>query len=206
MAKVPSEGIPYPIFSYSGLLLWTYFSESLTASSNSLVGSANLINKIYFPRLLMPISSSLTGLLDYLIAMVILILMMAWYGFVPGPMLVFLPLVLLAGFLAATGVGLWLSAMNVRYRDVRYAIPFFVQIWLFATPVIYPSGMVPEKFRWILWLNPMSGIIEAHRACLLGHQTINWVSLGISFLIILMVFISGLYYFKWMEKSFADVI
>ena len=204
MAKIPSEGIPYPIFSYSGLLLWTYFSTSVTMSSNSLVGSRNLITKIYFPRLFMPLAPTLAGLLDYAIAMSILILMMLFYHITPGPSLLLLPFLLLCGFLSATGVGMWLSAINVKYRDVRYAVPFLVQIWLFATPVIYPTSMLPEKFRWILSLNPMAGIIEAHRACILNHQSINWNSLVISLAMTLLIFITGVFYFRRMERTFAD--
>lgn len=206
LAKLPSEGIPHPIFYYSGLLLWTYFAEAVTMSSNSLVGGANLISKIYFPRLLMPTASTLAGLLDYFIAMSILIVMMIWYHFVPSSTIILFPFLIFFGLLAATGVGMWLSAMNVRYRDIRYVIPFLIQLWLFATPVIYPSTMLPEKFRWLLALNPMTGLVEAHRACILGHKAIDWMSLGTSCVIIILVFVSGLYYFRWMEKSFADII
>jgi len=206
MAKVPSEGVPYPIFSYAGLLLWAYFSGAVTNSSNSLVGSANLITKIYFPRLIMPLSSSFAGILDYFIALSILILMMFFYHITVSPSLLLLPFLLLSAFFASTGVGLWLSAVNVKYRDVRYAIPFLIQIWLFATPVIYPTSILPEKFRWILSLNPMAGVIEAHRACILSHQPINWQSLAISLAMTLFIFISGAFYFRRMERSFADII
>lgn len=206
MAKVPSDGVPYPIFSYSGLVLWTYFAGALSMSSNSLVGGSHLISKIYFPRILMPTASTLAGLLDYLISLGVMILLMIWYHFTPGPGLLLLPLVVFGGFLAATGVGLWLSAMNVKYRDIRFVIPFLIQLWLFATPVIYPVTMLPEKYRWLLALNPMSGLVEAHRACLLGHQPIDWFSLQISFAIILLISVTGLYYFKRMERTFADVI
>ena len=184
LAKLPSEGIPHPIFYYSGLLLWTYFAEAVTMASNSMIVGTNLITKIYFPRLLMPASSTLAGLLDYFIAMSIMVLMMIWYQFTPTAAIVLLPFLVFCGFLAATGVGLWLSAMNVRYRDIRYVVPFFIQLWLFATPVIYPTTLLPEKFRWLLALNPMSGVIEAHRACILGHKPIDWLPLGISFLVI----------------------
>lgn len=206
LAKVPSEGVPYPIFSYSGLLLWTYFSGAVSGSSNSLVGGASLITKVYFPRLLMPIASTLAGLLDYLIAMSILILMMIWYHITPSASIFFLPFLMLCAFLAATGVGVWLSAINVKYRDVRYAVPFLIQIWLFATPVIYPASMLPERFRWLLSLNPMGGVIEAHRACILGHQPTNWTNLTISIAMILLILVSGAFYFRRMERSFADVI
>ncbi len=206
MAKVPSEGVPYPIFSYAGLLLWTYFSTAVTNSSNSLVGSSNLISKIYFPRLIMPLSSALAGILDYFIALSILIVMMFIYHITPSPLLLLLPVLLLCSFFAASGVGLWLSAINVKYRDVRYAIPFLIQIWLFATPVIYPASMLPEKYRWILALNPMGGLVEAHRACILGNQPINWQSLAISLGVTVFIFVTGAFYFRRMERFFADII
>jgi lipopolysaccharide transport system permease protein len=206
MAKVPSEGVPYPIFSYAGLLLWTYFSGAVTNSGNSLVGSANLVTKIYFPRLILPLSSSLAGILDYFIALSILIVMMFIYKVTPSPMLLLLPFLLLCSFFAATGVGLWFSAVNVKYRDVRYAVPFLIQIWLFATPVIYPASMLPAKYRWILSLNPMAGLVEAHRACILGHHAINYQSLAISLAVTVFIFVSGAFYFRRMERFFADII
>ncbi len=206
MAKMPSEGVPYPIFSYSGLLLWTYFSGAVSMSGNSLVVQTNLVTKIYFPRLLMPIASTIAGLLDYLIAMSILVLMMIWYDFTPSPAMLLLPFLMLCAFIAATGVGMWLSAMNVKYRDIRYVIPFLIQLWLFATPVIYPTTMLPEKYRWLLSLNPMGGVIDAHRTCILGHKPIDWVSLSISVGMILLIFVTGIFYFKRMEQSFADII
>jgi len=206
MAKVPSEGIPYPIFSYSGLLLWTYFSVAVSMSANSMVVQTNLISKIYFPRLFIPTASTIAGLLDYLIAMSILVLMMILYHFTPGPVMALLPFLVLCAFMAATGVGLWLSAINVKYRDIRYVIPFLIQLWLFATPVIYPTTMLPEKYRWLMSLNPMGGVIDAHRACILGHKPIDWVSLGISVGMILLIFVTGVFYFKRMEHTFADII
>ena len=206
IAKLPSDGTPYPIFYYSGLLLWTYFANGVSFSASSLVGGANLITKIYFPRLLMPIASTIAGLLDYLIALSILVVMMFWYHVTPTVTILLLPFLVLCGFMAATGVGLWLSALNVKYRDIRYVIPFLIQLWLFATPVIYPSSMLPERFRWILSLNPMGGVIEAHRACILGNKPIDWNSLLISVGMILLIFISGAFYFRRMERSFADII
>lgn len=206
MAKVPSEGVPYPIFSYSGLLLWTYFATSVSMSSNSLVGQARIITKVYFPRLIAPLASTFAGIIDYFIALSLLIIMMFYYRVTPAPTLLLLPFLLSCAFLAATGFGFWLSAINVKYRDVRYALPFFIQLLLFATPVIYPSTMLPEKFRWILFLNPMAGVIEAHRACILAHQSINWQSLGISVGVALLLFISGAFYFRHVERFFADII
>lgn len=206
LAKMPSDGIPYPIFVYAGLLPWTYFANALAASGNSLVGSANLISKVYFPRIIIPSSSALSGLLDFFIAMLVLLVMMVYYKFVPGIGILLFPLLVVLTFLCTTGVGLWLSALNVQYRDIRYVIPFLVQLWMFVSPVIYPVSMVPRKFQWVLALNPMGGVITAYRASLLKHQTIDWFLLGISIAIILLVFVSGLYYFKRMEKTFADVV
>jgi len=206
IAKIPSEGIPYPVFSYSGLLLWTYFSSAVSSSGNSLVGSSNLITRVYFPRLIIPLSSALSGIVNYSIALVILIFMMFYYGFFPDFSIILLPLIVFLAFISATGLGLWLSALNVKYRDVRYAMPFFIQLLLFATPVIYPVTIIPERFRWLLSLNPISGVIDAHRACILGYKSIDWFSLGISTTVALLIFISGLYFFRRTERFFADVV
>mgnify|MGYP001773041564 CR=1 FL=1 len=206
IANIPSEGIPYPIFSYSGLLLWTYFSSSVSNSGNSLVGSSNLITKVYFPRLIIPLSSTLAGIVDYFIALCILVLMMLFYGIFPNPSIILLPIVILLASISATGFGLWLSALNVKYRDVRYAIPFFIQLLLFVTPVIYPVTALPERFRWLLALNPISGVIDAHRACILGYKSVDWPALGISTVVGLVIFITGLFYFRRTERFFADVI
>jgi lipopolysaccharide transport system permease protein len=206
LAKVPSDGIPYPIFVYAGLLPWTYFANALTASGNSLVGSANLITKIYFPRLIIPASASLAGLLDFFIAMFVLGALMIYYQFLPGAGLLLFPVLVALTFLCAVGVGLWLSALNVQYRDIRYAIPFIIQIWMFVSPVIYPVSMVKGKYQWLLALNPMGGLIKAYRASLLGHMPIDWYLLGISSAIITFLFLSGMYYFRRIEKTFADVV
>ena len=206
VAKISSEGVPYPIFSYSGLLLWTYFSSSVSNSGNSVVANTNLITKVYFPRTVIPISSSLAGLVDYFIAATILLIMMLYYGFIPKPTFLLLPFLLILAFISATGFGLWLSALNVKYRDVRYIIPFFIQLLLFTTPVIYPISMVPEKFRWVLFLNPISGLIDAHRVLILDHKSIDWLSLGISIAMGLLIFITGFLYFRRTERFFADVI
>lgn len=207
LAKVPSDGIPYPIFVYAGLLPWTYFSTSLSSSGNSLVASTNLITKVYFPRIIIPASASLSGLLDFFIAFIILIGMMFFYQFMPNALGLFLiPILIFLTFLVAVGCGLWLSALNVEYRDFQYVIPFLVQIWMFVTPVIYPVTLFPEKYRWLISLNPMSGIIEAFRSATLGHQPINWDLLGISTGMAVAIFVSGLLYFRKVERSFADVI
>jgi len=206
LAKIPSDGIPYPIFVYAGLLPWTYFANALSASGNSLIGSSNLITKVYFPRLIIPTSASLAGLLDFFIAMLVLAAMMAYYEFVPNVGIVLFPFLVGLTFLCAVGVGLWLSALNVQYRDIRYVIPFLIQLWMFVSPVIYPVSIVEEKYRWLLALNPMGGVIEACRSSLLGHVPINWSLLVLSTVIIIVLLISGLYYFRRMEKSFADVV
>ena len=206
LAKVPSDGIPYPIFVYVGLLPWTYFANALSASGNSLVGSANLISKVYFPRLIVPASASLAGLLDFFIAMLVLAAMMIYYQFLPNVGIVLFPFLVVLTFLCAVGVGLWLSALNVEYRDIRYVIPFLIQLWMFVSPVIYPVSIVNEKYRWLLALNPMGGVIEAYRASLLGHMPVDWSLLGLSSAMILLILITGLYYFRRMEKVFADVV
>jgi lipopolysaccharide transport system permease protein len=206
IAKIPSEGIPYTIFSYSGLLLWTYFSSAVSNSGNSLVGNTNLITKVYFPRLIIPLSSTLGGIVDYFIALCILVIMMFFYGLFPNSSIVLLPIIILLASISATGLGLWFSALNVKYRDVRYAIPFFIQLLLFATPVIYPTAVLPERFRWLLALNPISGVIDAHRACILGYKPVDWYSLVISTTVGLFIFITGIFYFRRTERFFADVI
>ena len=206
LARIPSDGIPYPIFVYAGLLPWTYFANALSASGNSLVGSANLITKVYFPRLIIPASASLAGLVDFVIALSILGIMMIYYQFLPGISFLLVPCLVGLTFLCSVGTGLWLSALNVQYRDIRYAIPFGIQLWMFISPVIYPVSMVKEKYQWLLALNPLGGIINAFRASLLGHKPIDWLLLSISTVTILILFISGLYFFRKMEKTFADVV
>lgn len=206
MAKIPSDGIPYPIFVYAGLLPWTYFSNALSASGNSLVGSQNLITKVYFPRVIIPASAALAGLLDFFVALSVLAALMIWYQCLPGFGILLFPILVGLTFLCAVGVGMWLSALNVEYRDIRYVIPFLIQLWLFVSPVIYPVSMVGEKYRWLLALNPMGGVIDAFRSSLIGHKPIEWHYLSISAAVILFLFVSGLYYFRRMERTFADVV
>jgi len=206
MAQMPSDGIPYPIFVYAGLLPWTYFSNSLSTAGNSLVGNANLITKVYFPRIIIPASASLAHLLDFAVAMSVLGVMMVYYHYLPGIEILLFPFLIALTFFCAVGTGLWLSALNVQYRDIRYVIPFLIQLWMFVSPVIYPVSMVGEKYRWLLAINPMAGVIDAFRVSLLGHQPIRWGLLGISTAIIAILFVSGLYYFKHMERTFADVV
>lgn len=205
MAGIPSEGIPYPIFSYAALLPWTYFANTISQSGNSLVNSSNLITKVYFPRLCIPMGATLAGLVDFFIALIVLAGMMAWYRFIPGFGLILFPLLVFLILLLATSVGLWLSALNVKYRDIRYVIPFMVQLWLFITPVIYPTS-IAKNFSWILYLNPMAGIIESFRASFLGHKPIPWPQLGLSAISTLFLFVAGLVYFSLMEREFADVV
>jgi lipopolysaccharide transport system permease protein len=207
LAKIPTEGIPYPIFVYVGLLPWTYFSNAVSNSGNSLVGSANLISKVYFPRLIVPSSASLAGLLDFFIAIFVLGILMIYYQFVPSVVGIFLfPFLVGLTFFCTVGVGLWLSAMNVHYRDIRYAIPFLIQLWMFLSPVIYPVSIIEKKYQWLLAFNPMGGVIKAYRSSMLGHQPIDWALLGISAAMIFLILIFGLFYFRRMEKVFADVV
>ena len=206
LAKVPSEGLPYPIFAYCALLPWNYFAGALDRAGNSLVGSANLITKVYFPRLVVPISAVLAGLLDFAIAFVVLIGMMLFYGVVPTVAVLTLPLFLMMALATALGVGLWLSALNVQYRDVRYAIPFLTQFWLFATPVAYPSSLVPGRWRALYGLNPMAGVVEGFRWALLGKTEAPGPLLGVSVVVVTLLFVGGLFYFRRMEKTFADVV
>ena len=205
-AKIPSDGIAYPVFVYAGLLPWTLFSQAVTRSSESVVTNANLVKKIYFPRLLTPISACFSALVDFIIAFGILILMMVYYKMSPSPEILLLPVLVILTFLCSVGLGLWLSAMNVMYRDVRYCVPFLVQLGMFVTPVIYPVSIVSEPYAWIFYLNPMAGLIESFRAVLLGQTAIPvfglWLSVGIT---TAMLF-SGIYFFKRMERQFADVI
>lgn len=206
IAKIPSDGVPYPIFSYSGLILWVYFANAITFAGTSMVTSSNLISEVYFPRLIVPTSATLFGLVDYLMAFIVMGLLMVYYQFTPGISIILLPVILFMTWMLAAGVGYWLSALNVKYRDIGYIIPFFIQLWLFATPVIYPSSMVSGNYGWLLSLNPMSGLIETHRHAILGYMDINLISLGISMVGIVLIFLSGMFYFKRVERYFADII
>lgn len=206
LAQMPSEGIPYPIFSYSGLLLWTYFSGALSGSSNSLVGNAGLLSKVYMPRIFIPTSPCLAGLVDYGIATSVLALMMIYYKVVPNLEILLLPAIVLITFLLASGMGYWLSSIFVKYRDVKFILPFFIQMLMFLSPVIYPADIVGAKLRWLLYLNPMTGLIDAHRACLLGHSPVDFTGLSISIVLTVVIFVSGILYFRSTEKYFADLI
>ena len=206
LARVPSDGIPYPVFALCGLLPWQLFAHALTESSNSLVGNQNLITKVYFPRLVIPIAAVLGGVIDFVIAFLLLLALMLYYGIVPGIAIVTLPGFLLLALLTALAVGLWLSALNAQYRDVRYTISFLVQFWLFATPVAYPSSLVPEKWRPLYGLNPVAGVVEGFRWALLGKSQAPGAMLWVSVSVVVVLLLGGLYYFRRMEQEFADVI
>ncbi len=206
LAKIPSDGLPYPVFAYCGLLPWQLFAYALAQCGNSLVGNQNLITKVYFPRLVIPLAAVLAGLLDFAIAFLVLLGMMAYYGIAPTSATVTLPVFVLVAVATAIGAGLWLSALNVQYRDVRYTIPFLTQFWLFATPVAYPASLVPEPWRVVLGLNPMAGVVEGFRWALLGTAQAPGSLLAVSVAVILVLLVSGLYYFRRMEKTFADVV
>jgi lipopolysaccharide transport system permease protein len=206
LARMPSDGVPYPVFTFCALLPWQVFANALTASSNSLVSNQNLITKVYFPRLVVPISAVLGGLVDFAIAFVILIGMLVFYGIVPGWQIVALPAFILFAVMTALAVGLWLSALNVQYRDVRYTINFLIQFWLFATPVAYPSSIVPAQWRVLYGLNPMAGVVEGFRWCLLSQRESPSPLVLVSALVVLMLLIGGLFYFRRMEQDFADVV
>ena len=205
LAKIPSNGIPYPLFSYAALLPWTFFANAITNSGNSLVGSANLISKVYFPRVIVPASAVAGGLVDFAIAFVVLIGLFVYYGVGFTWNVVLFPALVLLTTLLALAVGLWMSAVNVRYRDVRYALPFLVQLWMFASPVIYPTSLVPERWRWVLAINPMNGIIEGYRAALLG-QPFSWGALAYSVVVTFAMLAFAAFYFRRVEKQFADVV
>lgn len=207
LAGIPSDGIAYPLFAYSGLLFWNYFSATLSSTANSLIANSSLVTKVYFPRLIIPASASLSGLLDLVISSVFFAGMLVFYHATPHIALMAIgPLLLSAVFVLAVGCGLWLSALNVEYRDFQHVIPFFVQIWMFATPVIYPSSLLPERFRWLIYLNPMCGYIETLRSTAIGNQPVNLTSLTIAITVTILIFISGLFYFRKVESSFADII
>ncbi len=205
LAKISSGGFPYPIFSYAGLLPWTFFANSLNQSSNSLVGSAHMITKVYFPRLVVPISSVLSGVVDFAVSFTVLILMMIFYQVRPTLGVLMLPLLLLLALVTALGVGLWLSSLNVKYRDVRYAVPFLTQFWLFATPVVYPSTLLEEPWRTLYGINPMVGVVEGFRWALLGSDPPGPM-LAVSALVSIALLVSGAFYFRRMEKTFADLV
>jgi lipopolysaccharide transport system permease protein len=206
LARMPSDGIPYPIFSFAALVPWSFFANGLGQSSNSLVGSANLITKVYFPRLTIPLASVLSGVVDFALAFVVLLGMMLFYRIVPTVNVLWLPLFLLLALITSLGVGLWLSALNVEYRDVRYVVPFITQFWLFVTPIAYPSSLLHEPWRTLYGLNPMVGVVEGFRWALLGTKTAPGPIIAVSSTAAAVILITGAFYFRRMEKTFADIV
>jgi len=206
LAKVPSDGVPYPMFSYAALVPWTLFATGLTQASNSLVSGANLLRKVYFPRLVMPIASALVGVVDFALAFGVLVLMMFWYGFVPTTAIVTIPLLVLLTVTTSLGAGLWLAAFNVRFRDVRYVIPFLVEIWMLATPIAYPSSLLSESLRRIYALNPMVGVVEGFRWALLSTDTAPGAMILVSSTASLILLVTGVFVFRRMETNLADVV
>jgi lipopolysaccharide transport system permease protein len=206
LAKVPSDGIPYPIFSYAALVPWTFFAQGLSQASNSLVHGANLIKKVYFPRLAMPIATLLAGVVDFLLAFSVLLVMMFYYGIVPTVNVLWLPFFLLLALATSLGVSLWLSAMYVQFRDVRYMVPFITQFWLFMTPIAYPSSLLSEPWQTLYGLNPMAGVVEGFRWALLGTDTAPGSIVAASSIVALILLVSGAFVFRRMEKTFADMV
>ena len=206
LAKIPSDDIPYPIFSYAALVPWTFFSNTLNKASNSLVSNAALIKKVYFPRLAIPVAAVLSGVVDFVLAFLVLLGMMVFYGMVPTMHVFWLPCLLVLALATSLGVGLWLSAMNVQFRDVHYTVPFLTQFWLFATPIAYPSSLLSEPWRTLYGINPMVGVVEGFRWALLGTETRPGLMIIVSSLTALALLIGGAYYFRRMEKTFADVV
>ncbi len=205
-AKIPSDNVPYPIFAFAGLLPWTYFSQSIARSGMSVVSDANLIRKIYFPRLIIPASAVVAPLVDFALSLLILIVMMAWYRVTPNWAVATLPLFICLAVCAALGVSLWLSALNVRYRDVGHAIPFLVQFWMYASPIVYPVSLIPNQWRSLYSVNPMVAVVEGCRWGLLGKESPEFGAVVIGTLVALILFLSGLIFFKRMERSFADIV
>lgn len=205
LAGMPSDNIPYPLFAYAGLLPWTFFANAVTNSGNSLVGNSNLITKVYFPRMIIPMSAVASGLLDFLIAFGLLVVLMFYYGVALSINILMLPVLVILTSLLAIGIGMWMSALNVKYRDIRYALPFLIQLGMFASPIIYPASLVPEKWRWLLALNPLTGQIEAYRAAFFG-KPFDSLALGFSAILTFVVLIYAALMFKKMEKGFADII
>jgi lipopolysaccharide transport system permease protein len=206
LAKIPSDGVPYPVFTYAALLPWNLFASALARGGTSVVVNSQLVSKIYFPRLILPLSGILSPLVDFAVSFVVFFGMMVWYGILPGPEVFALPLFLLLLVLTALAVGVWLSALNVRYRDVGHTIPFLVQFWMFASPVAYPVSLVPEKWRLLYGLNPMAGVIEGFRWALLGKEAPDFGVIAISVVMVLALLIPGIIYFKYTERTFADLV
>jgi homopolymeric O-antigen transport system permease protein len=206
LAKIPSDGVPYPIFAFAALVPWTFFAQGLSQAANSLVGSSNLIKKVYFPRLVMPIAAVLSGVIDLVLAFAVLLGMMLFYGIGLSVKILILPLFMLLATVTSLGVALWLSALNVAFRDVRYVVPFLIQFWLFATPIAYPSTLLSEPWRTIYGINPMVGVVEGFRWALLGTTTAPGPIALVSTLVAVAILIGGAYYFRRLETTFADIV
>lgn len=206
VAHISSNGIPYPVFCYASLVPWTYFSTVVTMASNSLVNNEPLLTKVYFPRVLLPLGAVIAGILDFAIALLLLVGLMLYYHVRTGWVLWLSPVILLVMLLVTAGVSILLATLNVRYRDVKYALPFLIQGWMFATPVVYPANVIPQRFRSILALNPCWGMVDGFRACVFGGWQLDFRLIGTSVVMALLVFLMGIYYFRRQEKSFADVI
>ena len=206
IADIRSDNIPYPIFAYTALLPWNLFAGALNRSTVSLVTQVSLISKVYFPRLIIPLSATISGIIDFAIAFVLLVGMMFWYGIVPTAAVLSLPLFITIALVAALSVGLWLAALNVRYRDVGHTVPFLIQIWMFASPVAYPVSVIPEKWRLLYSLNPLAGVIEGFRWAMLGKESPDFVVIAISAIAMIALLFSGIVYFKRTERTFADLI
>jgi lipopolysaccharide transport system permease protein len=205
LAGIPSDNVPYPLFALSALLPWTLFAEGMTRSTVSMVANANIMTKVYFPRLIMPVASILSPLVDFAVAFGLLLIMMVYYGFVPTVNVIFLPLLIVFAMMTSLAVGLWLSALNVKYRDFQYTVPFLIQIWLFASPVVYPASMIPQSWQWLYALNPMTGVIEGFRWALLGTSPPG-STIVISLSVVVFLIITGMFYFRRMEQYFADIV
>jgi lipopolysaccharide transport system permease protein len=205
-AKIPSDGVPYPIFAFCGLLPWTYFATALNRCMVSVVADAQLVSKVFFPRLILPIAGTISGVIDFFISLALFLGLMVWYGFAVTWWLLALPLFLMLALLTALAVGLWVSALNVRYRDIGYVVPFIAQIWMFASPIIYPVSMIPDKYRSLYSLNPMVGVIEGFRWALLGKTNPDFSIMAVSAIVVVSVFVGGLVFFRRMERTFADVV
>jgi lipopolysaccharide transport system permease protein len=206
VAGISSDGSPYPLFVLSALLPWMFFSSSLSAVTNSVVGGQSLVSKVYFPRLVLPLSAVCGGAIEFLIQLLLLFCVMIWYQYVPPIQIILLPALLVVACGAALGVGLWLTALNVKFRDVGLAAPFFIQAWMWLSPVVYPTSSVPEHLRNLYSVNPMVGVIDGFRWSILGTTQPSWGSMGISACVVVMVFVSGLYFFRRSEKDFADIL
>ena len=206
LARMPSDGVPYPLFAYVALVPWTFFANGLTLSSNSLVANQTLLRKVYFPRLVIPVSAVMAGLIDFGIAFVVLLGLAVRYGVSPTANMIWLPALVLLALVTALGVGLWFAALNVLYRDIQYVVPFLVQVWLYATPIVYPSSLVPERWRALYAINPMVGVVEGFRWALLGTGTAPGPMILVSAIAALATLVGGLFFFRRMEKSFSDVV